>query len=138
MKKIPYASGVGSLMYAMVCCRPDIAYAVSQVSRFMAQPGREHWRALKWIFRYLAGSVGVGICYEQRGGAVRYSDMSREAQGLIGGYVDADFDGDVDTRRSTTGFIFSRMEVLFLGDRFYSLSRPFHYRGGVHRADRSS
>ena len=38
---------------------------------------------------------------------MRYSDMSREAQGLIGGYVDADFGGDVDTRRSTTGFIFS-------------------------------
>ena len=63
METVPYASGVGSLMYAMVCCRPDIAHAVSQVSRFMAQPGREHWRALKWIFRYLAGSVGVGICY---------------------------------------------------------------------------
>ena len=73
----------------------------------MAQPGREHWRALKCIFRYLAGSVGVGIYYEQRGGAVGYSDMSREAQGLIGSYVDADFGGDVDTRRSTTGFIFS-------------------------------
>ena len=64
METVPYASGVGSLMYAMVCCRPDIAHAVSQVSRFMAQPGREHWRALKWIFRYLTGSVGVGICYE--------------------------------------------------------------------------
>ena len=63
MEMVPYASGVGSLMYAMVCCRPDIANAVSQVSRFMAQPGREHWRALKWIFRYLMGSVGVGICY---------------------------------------------------------------------------
>ncbi|XP_073117613.1 uncharacterized protein [Elaeis guineensis] len=84
METIPYASGVGSLMYAMVCYRPNIAHAVSQVSRFMAQPGRKHWRALKWIFRYLAGSVGVGICYEQRGGAVEYSDMSREAQGLIG------------------------------------------------------
>ena len=39
-----------------------------------------------------------------------YSDMSRKTQGLIGGYVDADFDGDVDTRRSTTGFIFSLYE----------------------------
>ena len=59
MEKVPYALGVGSLMYAMVCCRPDIAHAVSQVSRFMVQPGREHWRALKWIFRYLTGLVGV-------------------------------------------------------------------------------
>ena len=51
----------------------------------MAQPGREHWKTLKWIFRYLTGSVGVGICYGQRGGVVGYSDMSKEAQGLIGG-----------------------------------------------------
>lgn len=47
MSKIPYASGVGSLMYAMVCSRPDLAYAVSMVSRFMANPGQEHWKALK-------------------------------------------------------------------------------------------
>ena len=45
-----------------------------------------------------------------------YSNISREAQGLIGGYVDADFGEDVDTQRSTIGFIFSLMEVLFLGD----------------------
>ena len=42
MEKVPYASGVGSFMYAMMCCRSDIVYAVSQVSRFMAQPGKEH------------------------------------------------------------------------------------------------
>ena len=46
MERVPYASGVGSLMYTMVCCRPDIFHAVSQVSRFMAQPRKEHWRAL--------------------------------------------------------------------------------------------
>ena len=106
MKKVPYASGVGSLMYAMVCCRPDIAHAVSQVSRFMAQPGREHWRALKGIFRYLVGTVGVGICYGQQKGA-EGSDLSKEARGQLYGYVDADFGGDVDTRRSITGFVFS-------------------------------
>ena len=48
-------------MYTMVCCRPDIAYAVSQVSRFMAQPDMEHQRALKGVFRYLADTVGVDI-----------------------------------------------------------------------------
>ena len=42
MKRVPYASGVRSFMYAMLCCRSDIAHAVSQISRFMAQPGREH------------------------------------------------------------------------------------------------
>ena len=43
----PYASGVGSLMYAMVCSRPDIGYAISMVSRFLADPGQQHWAALK-------------------------------------------------------------------------------------------
>ena len=49
IERVPYASGVGSIMYSMVCCRLDLAYAVSQVSKFMAQPGKEHWRALKDI-----------------------------------------------------------------------------------------
>ena len=49
MMKIPFASAVGSLMYAMVCTRPDIGYAVGVVSRFMSNPGREHWVAVKWI-----------------------------------------------------------------------------------------
>ena len=73
----------------------------------MAQPGREHWRALKGIFRYLAGTIGVGICYGQRGGAEGHSTRFEESQGQVEGFVDADFGGDVDTRRSTTGFIFS-------------------------------
>jgi hypothetical protein len=56
MASIPYSSTVGSLMYAMVCTRPDIAHAVGVVSRFMVNPGKEHWEAVKWIFRYLRGS----------------------------------------------------------------------------------
>uniref|UniRef100_A0A3Q7JMW7 Reverse transcriptase Ty1/copia-type domain-containing protein n=1 Tax=Solanum lycopersicum TaxID=4081 RepID=A0A3Q7JMW7_SOLLC len=46
MSRVPYASAVGSLMYAMVCTRPDLAHAVSVVSRFMGQPGKEHWQCL--------------------------------------------------------------------------------------------
>ena len=56
MSKVPYASAVGSLMYAMVWPRPDIAHAVGFVSRFMENPGEEHWQAVKWILRYLKGS----------------------------------------------------------------------------------
>ena len=48
--KIPYASVVGSLMYAMLCTRPDIRYALQVVSRFMSNLGREHWVVVKWIF----------------------------------------------------------------------------------------
>ncbi|KAF5476128.1 hypothetical protein F2P56_007864 [Juglans regia] len=47
VKNIPYASAVGSLMYAQVCTRPDIAYAVSVLSRFQSNPGQEHWKAAK-------------------------------------------------------------------------------------------
>ena len=48
MLKVPYASAVGSLMYAMACTRPDIAHAVGVVSRFLSNPSKEHWAAIKW------------------------------------------------------------------------------------------
>ena len=56
MKKVPYASAVGSLMYAMVCTRPDIAHVVGMVSQFLSNPGKEHWSVVKWILRYLKGT----------------------------------------------------------------------------------
>ena len=59
MIQIPYASTVGSLMYAMVCTRPDIGYAVGVVSRFMSNSVRENWVAIKWILRYLKGTSSV-------------------------------------------------------------------------------
>uniref|UniRef100_A0A3Q7GI83 Reverse transcriptase Ty1/copia-type domain-containing protein n=1 Tax=Solanum lycopersicum TaxID=4081 RepID=A0A3Q7GI83_SOLLC len=95
MSRVPYASAVGSLMYAMVCTRPDSAHAVSVVSRFMGQPGREHWQAVKRIFRYLRGTSDVGLIY---GG---------DTQCLVTGYSDSDYAGDVDTRRSMTGYVFT-------------------------------
>src|ERR1044072_5483685 len=61
MSKIPYASAVGCLMYAMVCTRPDLAQAVSQVCKFMSKPGKQHWEAVKWILRYLRGTPDKGI-----------------------------------------------------------------------------
>jgi ATP-binding cassette subfamily B (MDR/TAP) protein 1 len=53
MSRVPYQSTVGSLMYAMVCTRPNIAYVVGVVSRFMTNLTKSHWNALKWILRYL-------------------------------------------------------------------------------------
>ena len=58
MTKYPYASAVGSLMYAIVCTKPDIGYTV-EVSRYMSNPGREHWAAVKWILWYLKGTSSV-------------------------------------------------------------------------------
>ena len=57
ISKVPYASTIGSLMYTMVCTRPDTAHAVGVVSRFMSRTGKQHWEAVKWILRYLKGSL---------------------------------------------------------------------------------
>jgi len=53
MSRVPYASAVGSLMYVMVCTRPDFSYAVNTISRFMSNPRKQYWKAVKWVLRYL-------------------------------------------------------------------------------------
>ena len=94
MSTVSYASAVGSLMYAMVCTRPNIAHGVGVVSRYMNNPGKEHWMAVKWILRYLRGTTNQELCF---GG----SNISLQ------GYVGADMAGDRDNRRSTTGYVFT-------------------------------
>ena len=96
ISKVPYASKVGCLMYAMVCTRSDLAHAVSIVSRYMANPGREHWNGVKWIFRYLKGTAEHGILFSRQS----------ETNSVVG-YVDADYAGEVDDRRSTTSYVFT-------------------------------
>ncbi|GJT67256.1 retrovirus-related pol polyprotein from transposon TNT 1-94 [Tanacetum coccineum] len=66
MAKVPYASAVGSVMYTMVCTRPDIAHAVGVVSRFMSNPGREHWEAVKWLLLYLKGTSKTTLCFSRK------------------------------------------------------------------------
>ena len=78
-------------MYAMVCTRPDLAYSASLVSRFMSNPGKEHWEAVKWILRYLRSSSRVCLCFG-----------SNEPK--LVGYTDSDMAGDVDSRKSVSGF----------------------------------
>ena len=97
MDSTPYASAVGSLMYAMVCSRPDIGYAMSMVSRFLSDPGHEHWTALKWIMRYIKGSLNLGLMY----GKKTFTDE------VVVGCVDSDYAGCLDTRRSLTGYVFN-------------------------------
>ncbi|KAE8658140.1 Retrovirus-related Pol polyprotein from transposon TNT 1-94 [Hibiscus syriacus] len=96
MAKVPYSNAVGCLMYAMVCTRPDLAHVVSQVCKYMSKPGKQHWEAAKWIFRYLKGTVGHGIVFG-----------SQRDNPLVVGYVDSDYAGDLDNRRSTTGYVFT-------------------------------
>ncbi|KAL5555231.1 hypothetical protein UlMin_037467 [Ulmus minor] len=97
VESIPYASAVGSLMYAMVCTRPDLAYSASLVSRFMSNPGGGHWEAVKWILRYVKGASDVGLLYKQCEGS----------GAKLMGYVDVDYAGDLDKRRSLTGYVFT-------------------------------
>jgi len=63
MSCVPYASVIGSLMYAMVCTRPDIALAVGVLIRFLSKPGKEHWTTVKRVFKYLHGTSDYGLCY---------------------------------------------------------------------------
>jgi len=63
MQHVPYASAVGSLMYAMVCTRSNIAHHVGVVSRFLSNLGIEHWKAIKWILRYLCGTSNLKLCF---------------------------------------------------------------------------
>ncbi|CAL1393260.1 unnamed protein product [Linum trigynum] len=92
MKNVPYASAVGSLMYAMVCTRLDIAHAVGIVSRFLSNPWKEHWRAVKWILRYLRGTSRVCLCFS--------NDKT-----ILDGYTDANRAGDVDSRKPTSRYM---------------------------------
>ena len=95
MDKIPYASAIGSIMYAMLCTRPDIFYALSMTSRFQSDPSECHWIAVKNIFKYLRRTKDIFFIY---GG--------QEGELVISGYTDAGFQSDLDDFRSQSGFVF--------------------------------
>lgn len=92
--KYPYREAVGSLMYLSLGTRPDITHAVAVASRYLEKPTTEHENAVKRILKYLKGTAKYGIIY---------SNSNRPE--LIG-YSDADHASDVETRRSTSGYIF--------------------------------
>eukprot|EP00253_Pinus_taeda_P011251 PITA_11251 len=86
MSRVPYASAVGSLMYAMVCTRPDIAHAVGVLSRFISKPGKEHWTAVKRVFRlgWRSGSEKIYKWYVFNlfGGAVSWMSKKQSVVAL--------------------------------------------------------
>ncbi|RKK64725.1 Retrovirus-related Pol polyprotein from transposon TNT 1-94 [Fusarium oxysporum] len=92
--KLWYARAIGSLMYAMLGTRPDIAFAVSLCSRYLVNPTNEHVQAVKRIMRYLRGTINLGLAF------------SGPLRPLVG-YTDSDWAGDHDTRRSTAGYVFN-------------------------------
>ena len=97
MRNVPYRNLVGALMYAMVATRPDIAFATIQVAKFNENPTPQHWTAAKRILRYLKGTINHGLTF------------TRCNEFPVQGFSDADWAGDTDSRRSTTGYVFTAM-----------------------------
>jgi hypothetical protein len=93
MKMVPYASVVGSLQYAQVCTRPDIAYVTGLLGGFQSNPGPEYWKLVKKVLCYLQGTKGLMLIYGKTESLriVRYSD----------------FEYAGDDRKSTSGYVFT-------------------------------
>ena len=94
MSRVPSASAVGSLMYAMFYTRPDICFAVGIVRRFQSKPGPDHWTAVKHIFKYLRRTRDNMLVYS--GGDL-----------IPVGYTNYNFQSDSDSRKSTSGSVFT-------------------------------
>ena len=90
----PYRELIGSIMYIMLATRPDLCFAVSYLSRFQDKFDEQHWNAAKYVLRYLKGTKDLKL------------QFSRASDEPLLGYVDADHGRDVESRKSTTGFIF--------------------------------
>ena len=96
---VPYSSVVDSFMYTMICTRVYVAHAISVLCKFLANPGRGYLDALlwlQWLLRYLGGSVGDGLVF-----------LSCKEWVMLKGYVDSDYAGTKDGRRSTIAYMFS-------------------------------
>ncbi|XP_075076763.1 secreted RxLR effector protein 161-like [Nicotiana tabacum] len=93
MSRFPYLSVVGSLMYAMMCTRPDIFYVVGLVSRYQYNFGRDYWKVVKRSFRYLKGTADYSLCYSG-------NDL------YLRGYTHADWAADRNDRKSTSSYAF--------------------------------
>ena len=89
MKVIPYASAIGSIMYAMLCTKHDVCLAISLAGRYQSNPGVDHWTAVKNILKYMFLVYGGD------------KDL------IVNSYVDASFDTDPDDSKSQTGYVFT-------------------------------
>lgn len=92
----PYHQLLGALMWAQAAMRPDLSFAVTLLAQFQSNPGPAHWKALLHVLAYVKGTLDYQIVYSaELGGSIKPL-----------GYVDADYGGDLDMRRSTSGYIF--------------------------------
>ena len=94
MEKVPYASAVQSLMYAILCTRPNICYVVGKVSRYQLNPRPNYWVAVKHILKYLKRTKDYILVY-----------LGKDLTPL--GYTDSDFQSDRNSRKSSSGLVFT-------------------------------
>ena len=94
MSRIPYASAIGSIMYAMTCTRPDVAYSLAVASRYQSDPGENHWKVVKTILKYLRNTKDQWLIYGE-------SDLK------LVGFTDSSFQSDHDDSKSMSGFVFT-------------------------------
>ncbi|CAA0822147.1 cysteine-rich RLK (RECEPTOR-like protein kinase) 8, partial [Striga hermonthica] len=94
MSHIPYASAIGSIMYAMLCTRPDVAHALSVTRKYQSNPGEEHWKAVKMILKYLRRTKDIFMVYGN-------GELKLE------GFTDSGFQSDKDDYKSMSGYLFT-------------------------------
>ena len=111
MEGISYKFSVGSIMYAMVSTCPDIAHVVGVVSRFMSNLGKTHWEAIKWILRYLKGTLDLVLFFG-----------SNNIQ--LQGFMDLDLARDLDKCESNTSyrFMFTRVAISWASRMQHSIT----------------
>lgn len=108
--KVRYNSAICCLTYVMVCIRSNFTYAVSHVCKFMSKPWKRHWEAVKWIFRYLEGTIVHDFMFGSQHG-----DLS------VVGFVDPNYASYLDDMRSTIGYSLLLQVSLFVGNPLFSL-----------------
>jgi len=92
----PCRNLIGSLMYVMLCTRPDIAIAVNILSRYTNKNNRELWQCLKRVLRYIRGNIDMKLVFKR----------NIDFEHVFVGYVDSDWGGNENDRKSTTGYLF--------------------------------
>ena len=92
--QLRYSQIIGSLMYLASATRPHISFAVSKLSRFMSNPGTDHWHALERVMRYLVGTMSYGIHYSGH-------------PTVLEGYSDSNWFSNADELYATSGYVFT-------------------------------
>jgi hypothetical protein len=104
--QLEYQQAIGSIMYAMLGTRPDLAFTVSTLSKYCSNPTPEHAIAVQRSLRYLRKTITVGITYSGQNNPAISDVIDDQISTGITGFTDSDWAGDKDTRKSTSGYVF--------------------------------